>query len=61
MVYSGEFDYDSEISRQAYTGYLNPVGLKDRVKIKFVEPVRLGREVADSLPPQLLNLFPSLK
>ena len=42
-VIPGEFDYDHNLSRLAYTNYQDPTKLKGRVLIKFVEPVRLSQ------------------
>ena len=37
----GEFDYDHQISRQAYTSYLNIKSLKERIQISVVNTTDL--------------------
>ena len=44
MKVQGEFDYDHQISRQAYTSYLNIKSLKERIQISVINSKELKNE-----------------
>ena len=44
MKVQGEFDYDHQISRQAYTSYLNIKSLKERIQISVINSSELKKE-----------------